>query len=194
MEPIYITQNQNRVQRKLDAPLLVLLGTIACLFFLWNDVPVLVRVALISCLLFCVPMCIYYITLLRDPDCPLIVIDQDGVTDRTNPFAVGLIRWEEIEDEREYRSGKQPTLRLDVNDPKAILDRLSPIKRLIARGQISLKEYSVTIHLDLIAGPRLNEVVYKIRSARAQLTGNPMPPQPQPISAFDEPDFNKYNE
>lgn len=88
----------------------------------------------------------FYLQRLISPN-PLLVIDNDGITDRTSWFSVGLILWREIA----VILAKGRYLLIVPRDIEPILARQHPIKRAVLSINVRLTRGRI-----IIAGPLLS--------------------------------------
>ena len=66
---------------------------------------------------------------------PLLVINQEGITDRSSLGGVGLLRWEEISDVEPLVVGGQPFISILTRDPDAVVARQRfALKRALLRA------------------------------------------------------------
>jgi len=76
---------------------------------------------------------------------PSLVINREGIFDNASAVGVGLIRWDDISDLREYRFMGQVFLGIHLRDRGAFLARLPPWKRQLLRLNKYLVDAPVNI-------------------------------------------------
>jgi hypothetical protein len=71
-------------------------------------------------------------------DKPALVIDRQGIDDNASASGAGRIGWAEITEIVIHTSGRERFVGIGLHDPAGHLARLSPFKRLLARGNMWL--------------------------------------------------------
>jgi len=81
---------------------------------------------------------------------PLLIIDGNGIDERTSAISVGLIKWHEIAAVYEYRFGSQSFLGITPHDLNPILGRVNPVVRLAIRANVGLGAAPINISASLL--------------------------------------------
>lgn len=113
---------------------------------------------------------------------PTVVIDAEGITDRTTLAPLGLVRWEEIAAVRQREigrgRGREPLLELVLADPDRFRARpASPLRRLVHRYRELVSQPYVHIPGSMVSMP-LPELIARLRSWRPDLLVMEPPPAP----------------
>jgi len=128
-----------------------LLGLIACVFMLAGagskERPV-IRAVLRGIGAIGVPFCglsaLYAGRRLFDPT-PGLVLDAEGIIDRSNLIGAGRVRWDEIREIRVTQSVRQKFLTVIVSDPEKFIQRGNPMRRKAAAANHRMAESPVNI-------------------------------------------------
>ena len=99
---------------------------------------------------------------------PLLVVDSDGIDDRTNLASLGLVRWEEID--RLERRMEHSALRVVPKNLQEVLRRASLPARMLIRAQSRFRSPPISIPLSFLPVP--DEDVLRIVEA---WYGRPIP-------------------
>lgn len=115
---------------------------------------------------------------------PTVLIDDDGITDRTTLAPTGLIRWSEITVVRKKEVGRgmgaERLLEVVLSDPDAFRARSRGVRwRAIDRYRTMMKQPAVSIPGSMVSAPMQN-VMDEIRRWRPQLQVLEGPPPPPP--------------
>ena len=115
---------------------------------------------------------------------PTLLIDDDGITDRTTLAPTGLVRWAEITVIRKREIGRgfgaERLLEVILTDPATFSNRpRSPLGRLTDRWRAMLKQPVVSIPGSMVSVP-LTRVIEEIRTRQPQLQVLEGPPPPPP--------------
>lgn len=84
---------------------------------------------------------------------PLVIINQEGVTDHASALGVGLIPWQEVRGAEIYMISKQRFLSVQVHDPEALICRQPLIKRIFLRMNKGIWDAPVSIPQSALAVP-----------------------------------------
>lgn len=114
---------------------------------------------------------------------PTVVVDADGIIDRTTLLPTGRVHWDEIAAVRKREigrgMGRERLLELVLRDPVEFRARHTGWPRRVAAGYRDLlKQPQVTIPASMVA-VRMEAVVSEIRRRRPQLDVMELPP-PRP--------------
>ena len=89
---------------------------------------------------------------------PTLVIDADGILDRSSPLAVGLIRWTEIDSVVPYGHGDDRALRVMLRDPEAFMRRqprlrrwMSALDRRFGLPSVSFAQINLSMDVETLA-------------------------------------------
>ena len=96
---------------------------------------------------------------------PAITINEQGITDNASGVSVGLIRWDEIGEVREYRIGKQAFLGIFTKDPDALIKKQPRWKRTAIRANMKLGAAAVNIPQSQL-GMSLSQLAHEIERRR----------------------------
>jgi hypothetical protein len=96
---------------------------------------------------------------------PAITINAQGIIDNASGLSVGLIRWDEIDEVREYRVGKQAFLGIFTKDPDALIKKQPRWKRTVIRANLKMGSAPVNIPQAQI-GMKLSRLADEIERRR----------------------------
>ena|SRR5690625_474384 len=111
---------------------------------------IVLQIAGVFSLLFFVPLVLYLffsIITMR----PGFIISEEGITDKSQLYAAGFMKWEDIE---KMTIGDKHTvtfLSIDLHNPNLILDRAGFIKRLFLKSSEFLSSNQVQVDLSRLA-------------------------------------------
>lgn len=102
---------------------------------------------------------------------PGLVIDDEGIVERTSGMAAGRVRWEEISALRIVRhANQQRVVGLDLHDVEAHMDRLAGWRRWLLRTNMRTGWPAVAIHVDSL-GQDAEQLAALLLAERARRTG-----------------------
>lgn len=108
------------------------------------DLYILLQTVGIACTaMFGLATVIYFMMLLRSS--PLLVVDAQGIDDRSSAIPGGRIMWEDITDIRLIRFSGQKNICIHLADPKAYLARQRGVKRWLMAINLRLSGTPVNI-------------------------------------------------
>lgn len=81
-------------------------------------------------------------------DKPLLIIGEQGITDMSTACSVGFIPWEEIKNIYVEKSCGQKFIGVTIYDLNKLMERISPIKRVVIKASLVLKYAPVGINLN----------------------------------------------
>jgi hypothetical protein len=96
---------------------------------------------------------------------PAIIINAQGITDNASGLSVGLIPWDQIDEVREYRIGKQAFLAIFPKDPDALIKALPRWKRTAIRANLKMGAAPVNIPQSQL-GMKLSRLAGEIEQRR----------------------------
>lgn len=67
-----------------------------------------------------------------------LIIDENGITDNTNAYGIGLIKWTDITAIKTKQVMRTKFLLIYTNDPNKILDSVTGIKRKFMNGNLKM--------------------------------------------------------
>lgn len=76
---------------------------------------------------------------------PVVIINDEGITDRASGVSVGLIRWDQIDEVKEYRSQGQLFLGIVPKDVEALIAQQPRWKKSIIRANLRMGGAPVNI-------------------------------------------------
>jgi len=77
----------------------------------------------------------------------ILIVDENGIVDRTSGHGVPLIKWEDVKGIREEMISIQKVVRIDVqNADKYIEQAVNPIKRRLLKNQLKMYGSPFIIH------------------------------------------------
>jgi len=79
---------------------------------------------------------------------PLLLIGEDGITDRSTASSVGFIAWQEIQSIYVQKNFNQRFIGISIYDLNNFMKRISPIKRIIIKINLMLNYAPLSINLD----------------------------------------------
>lgn len=80
-------------------------------------------------------------------DKPLLVIGEQGITDMSTACSVGFIAWEEIKSIYVEKSCGQKFIGITIYDLNKLIDRISPLKKVVIKANLIFKYAPVAINL-----------------------------------------------
>ncbi|WP_346913363.1 STM3941 family protein [Clostridium sp.] len=89
---------------------------------------------------------------------PILLIGEDGITDRSTASSVGFIAWQEIRSIYVQKSFNQKFIGISIYDLNNFMKRISPIKRIIIKINLMLNYAPLSISLDT-ADMEFNDVL-----------------------------------
>ncbi len=199
MEPIRILQSQKRVVQSLLSSLFAFALFGALILFDWENTFALIRALAVVCVPVFGAMSIYAAARLFQKDRPLILLDERGLFDDSSPFAVGLIRWEEICGESIMMYNNLAYLRVEVAPLDAVIGRLPALRRLAVRARLWFMRAQDYIPVSIRSIDLLpDELLGKVSAARQAATGSAAPLNRRkpaaPAQGSGRPSsFNKYD-
>lgn len=112
---------------------------------------------------------------------PTVVLNADGIVDRTTLAPTGLVRWEEITVVRKREIGRgrgsERLLEVVLEDRDAFFARSrTPLRRLADGYRRALKHADVSIPGSMVSGP-IQQVIDELQRWRPQLQVLDLPPQ-----------------
>jgi hypothetical protein len=96
---------------------------------------------------------------------PALIINAQGIIDNASGLGVGLIRWDEIGEVREYRIGRQTFLGIFTKDPDALIKKQPRWKRTAIRANLKLGAAPVNIPQSQL-GMRVSQLARIIEERR----------------------------
>lgn len=100
----------------------------------------------------------------RDPG-PGLVIDAEGLIDRSSGVAAGRIPWRDIKGFKVHEVQSQKFLAIEVKNPEHYLERANPLLRLAVRN--NMERYSSPIQISAVAlAIEFEELVEAVTAAR----------------------------
>lgn len=100
---------------------------------------------------------------------PVFVITERGLYDSASIGGTILIRWDEITDILVYEFRRQKFLGIRVSSPDALMERLSPVRRLLMKESMALGTPPLNYPQAIIAQP-LDEIADLIREHQRKYT------------------------
>ncbi len=194
MEPVKICQSQKRVVQSLIASLVGFTLFLIIILFGWKETFEIIRILAVICVPAFGCSSIYNLIQLTRKNQPLILFNEEGVVDRSNFLAVGLIYWSEIEGEAGMMYNNQPYLRLEISRIDTLLQRLKPLRRLAVQIRLWLMRCNGCIPINAQhTGMLPDQIIQEMQKARA-LAGVPSPGKTKPDAvAQPEKKFSKYD-
>jgi hypothetical protein len=116
------------------------------------------------CSLFFAWLSAYFLLLLLR-SAPMLVIDESGIHDRSSPFALGLISWDQVIRAELKEAGGRPFVSLEVRSDEEIL-RVQPsaLSRLVLR--LGARRWGLTIINTRLLDVDADDVVQRINDER----------------------------
>ena len=93
---------------------------------------------------------------------PAVVINGEGIVDNSSLLSVGLIRWDEIAELREYQFKRQTFLAVIPKDADRLLARQPAWKRSAIRANLAIGAAPVNIPQSVVP-VRISELLHEIR-------------------------------
>jgi hypothetical protein len=81
---------------------------------------------------------------------PGLVVDRQGLIDRTTHLGVGRINWTEVRDLRIVKMRMNKFLVIDVHDPDRFLDRGNVLQRLLRAGNLRAQGSPIALSSNLL--------------------------------------------
>ncbi|GAA0774189.1 hypothetical protein GCM10008908_23620 [Clostridium subterminale] len=118
--------------------------------------PIYLIIGIISTVFFCT--CFIFVIKCMLNSMPLLLIGEDGITDRSTASSVGFIAWQEIQSIYVQKSFNQRFIGISIYDLNNFMKRISPIKRIIIKINLMLNYAPLSISLDT-ADMEFNDVL-----------------------------------
>ncbi|AWB43562.1 hypothetical protein DCC85_04540 [Paenibacillus sp. CAA11] len=141
-------------KRWLFAGLALLFVVLGCFvaYYSYQDQKYFFTVIGVLCIVF-FGFCLLYIVSKLNDRTPAVVVDEDGITDRSSYIAGGLIRWEEIRDIELYEFMNQSFIGIELYDSDSYLEKQRGLRRLMMNANRGMVQATINISQSSLSTP-----------------------------------------
>lgn len=107
--------------------------------------PIYLIIGIISTVFFCT--CFIFVIKCMLSSMPLLLVGEDGVTDRSTVSSVGFIAWEEIQSIYVEKNFNQRYIGISVYDLNEVMKRISLLKKIVIKINLMLRYAPLSINL-----------------------------------------------